>query len=88
MYFWFILGGKLNKYQKINLNNESNSPVPNRQTQKSKSVQTAICDAAVDSLIKLGYAKTSISGVAKKAGLSKGALQYHSNLNQEINHDA
>lgn len=67
MYFWFILGGKLNKYQKINLNNESNSPVPNRQTQESKSVQTAICDAAVDSLIKLGYAKTSISGVAKKS---------------------
>lgn len=58
----------------MNLNNKSNSPVPNRQAQKNKSAQTAICDAAVDSLIKLGHAKTSISGVAKKAGLSTGAF--------------
>ena len=56
----------------MNPNNKRNSPVPNGQAQKSKSAQTAICDAAVDSLIKLGYAKTSISIVAKRAGEDVG----------------
>ena len=50
---------------------------PKRQAIKSKSARTAFCNATIESLITLGYAKTSLNVVAKKACFSKGALQYH-----------
>ena len=62
---------------KMDQNKNRHLLAPHRQAIKSKSAQTAICDATIETLITLGYAKTSLNVVAKKAGFSKGALQYH-----------
>ena len=61
----------------MNNANERILPASTKQAIKSKNAQTAICDATIESLITIGYAKTSLNVVAKKAGFSKGALKYH-----------
>ena len=47
------------------------------QQAKSQRARKAICEAAIDSLVDVGYAETSLNRVATTAGFSKGALQHH-----------
>jgi AcrR family transcriptional regulator len=53
--------------------------VPSRRTQQERSAatQAALLDAAIDCLIVDGYANTTTSRVAERAGLSRGAHLHH-----------
>lgn len=53
------------------------APALGKQQAKSLRAREAICDATIESLVKLGYSETSLNQVASQAGLSKGAVQYH-----------
>ena len=56
-----------------------------RQAQKSASTRKVIVDAALQCLIKYGYANTSTPRIAEEAGLSRGAMMHHfSNRNTMI----
>lgn len=50
-----------------------------RRTQAEKSAETRdrLLDAAIDCLVDLGYARTTTIEVAKRAGLSRGAMLHH-----------
>jgi AcrR family transcriptional regulator len=48
-----------------------------KQQAKSQRARDALCAATIESLVKVGYAETSLNRVAGIAGLSKGALQHH-----------
>lgn len=52
---------------------------PSRRTQRERSAatQAALLDAAIDCLIAEGYANTTTSRVAARAGLSRGAHLHH-----------
>lgn len=51
--------------------------VLSKQQEKSQRARDAICEAAIESLYKVGYADTTLIRVAEMAGFSKGALQHH-----------
>lgn len=56
-----------------------------RQAQKSASTRKLIVEAALQCLIKYGYAQTSTPRIAEEAGLSRGAMMHHfSNRNTMI----
>src|SRR6185437_8395863 len=50
-----------------------------RRTQEQRRLQTqaAILAAAVELLTEIGYARFSASGVAARAGVSRGALEHY-----------
>ena len=43
-----------------------------------------MCKATIQLLAELGYAETTIAGVAQNAGLPKGAVQYHFPTKEEL----
>lgn len=47
------------------------------QEQRRLQTQTAILTAAIELLIEIGYARFSASGVAARAGVSRGALEHY-----------
>lgn len=47
------------------------------QQTKSENTRTAILEAAVDCFYELGYANTSTDNIARKAGVSRGAMLHH-----------
>ena len=47
------------------------------QQTKSENTRTAILDAAVDCFYKLGYANTTTESIARRAGVSRGAMLHH-----------
>lgn len=47
------------------------------QQAMSERTKTALREAAVDSLIELGYSKTTGVEIARRAGVTRGALHYH-----------
>ena len=47
------------------------------QRERSAATQAALLDAAIDCLIAEGYANTTTSRVAARAGLSRGAHLHH-----------
>jgi AcrR family transcriptional regulator len=47
------------------------------QAQRSAAMRTRIQEAVVECLTEVGYGGTSISEVARRAGVSRGALQHH-----------
>jgi len=61
------------------------SPIPDRieqqsagwQAQKSASTRVQILDAALHCFADLGYAGTTMTAIAEKAGLSRGAMLHH-----------
>ena len=56
-----------------------------RQAQKSASTRKVIVEAALQCLIKYGYAQTTTPRIAEEAGLSRGAMMHHfSNRNTVI----
>jgi AcrR family transcriptional regulator len=48
-----------------------------RQQQRSDDTRRALLDAAVESLVELGFAKTTTLEVQRRAGVSRGALLHH-----------
>lgn len=57
---------------------------PGLQQLKSARARQNICRATIAQLAKLGYAETTIAGVAHEAGYSKGAVQYHFPTKEEL----
>lgn len=56
----------------------STTPAPRRtQAERRAQTQAALLDATLQSLVELGYAGTTTRGVAERAGVTQGALQYH-----------
>jgi AcrR family transcriptional regulator len=51
--------------------------LPRTQQQRRDETRRAILDAAVDSLIELGFARTTTLEVQKRADVSRGALLHH-----------
>ena len=47
------------------------------QAQKSASTRNLILEAAIKCFVELGYARTTTTLIAKKAGLSRGAMLHH-----------
>jgi AcrR family transcriptional regulator len=47
------------------------------QAQKSAATRRQIINAAIDCLVKLGYARTTTTRIAEAAGLSRGAMLHH-----------
>ena len=54
------------------------------QQLKSARARDSMCKATIQLLAKLGYAETTIAGVAQNAGFSKGAVQYHFPTKEEL----
>jgi len=48
-----------------------------RQAQKSASTRKVIVEAAINCLLKYGYAQTTTPRIADEAGLSRGAMMHH-----------
>jgi AcrR family transcriptional regulator len=48
-----------------------------RQAEKSDQTRRLILDAAIVCLSEIGYTRTTMTVIAKTAGLSRGAMQYH-----------
>lgn len=55
------------------------SPAPPRrsQAQRTAATRATLLDATLDSLVELGYARTTTGGIAARAGLSRGAQLHH-----------
>jgi AcrR family transcriptional regulator len=53
------------------------SSVRRSQAQRSATTRTTLLDATIDCLIEEGYASTTTSRVAERAGLSRGAHLHH-----------
>jgi AcrR family transcriptional regulator len=51
------------------------APVP--QQERSVETRRRLLDAAVDELVAVGYAHLTTAGVARRAGVSRGAQQHH-----------
>lgn len=47
------------------------------QTQRSAQTRKRLLDATIQSLLDVGYANTSTAGIAKRAGVSRGAQTHH-----------
>lgn len=47
------------------------------RTKKASNTRFRILEAALDCLVEIGFTQTSIATIAAKAGLSRGAVQFH-----------
>ncbi|MFZ2528116.1 MAG: TetR/AcrR family transcriptional regulator [Rhodococcus sp. (in: high G+C Gram-positive bacteria)] len=56
---------------------ETTADVPRTQAQRTAATRTKLLDAAIGSLVEYGYAGTSTQGIAKRAGVSRGAQLHH-----------
>ena len=54
------------------------------QQLKSARARDSMCKATIHLLANVGYAETTIAGVAQDAGFSKGAVQYHFPTKEEL----
>ncbi|MGH9185752.1 MAG: TetR/AcrR family transcriptional regulator [Acidimicrobiales bacterium] len=54
------------------------------QQERSSATRSKVLDAAVESLLELGYAATTAAVVAERAGVSRGAMQYHFRTKNEL----
>ncbi|MEM6850263.1 MAG: TetR/AcrR family transcriptional regulator [Pseudomonadota bacterium] len=55
-----------------------------RQAQKSASTRKLIVEAALQCVIKYGYAQTTTPRIAEEAGLSRGAMMHHFSNRQTV----
>lgn len=58
-------------------NGSDDPPALGWQAQKSASTRNLIVEAAVKCFVDLGYARTTTTVIAEKAGLSRGAMLHH-----------
>ncbi len=56
---------------------EADAEVYSRQREKSEAMRARVCEAAVGQLSREGFHGASIIKVARRAGVSQGALQHH-----------
>lgn len=47
------------------------------QAERSEHTKALLLDATIDCLVDLGYARSSVSEICKRAGVSRGAQQHH-----------
>src|SRR4051794_34821768 len=47
------------------------------QAQRSATTRAALLDATIASLVEVGYANTTTTGIAERAGVSRGAQMHH-----------
>lgn len=50
---------------------------PRTQSERSAETQEALLDATIESLVELGYGRTSTTEIARRAGVSRGAQVHH-----------
>jgi AcrR family transcriptional regulator len=55
----------------------SSSPVRAPQQDRSRATRQQLLDAAVDCLVELGWSGSTVTVVAERAGVSRGAAQHH-----------
>jgi len=55
----------------------SRRPPRRTQEERSSTTRAALLDATIESLIDVGYARTTTTGVAERAGVSRGAQLHH-----------
>jgi AcrR family transcriptional regulator len=57
---------------------ETGSTRPRRtQAERSATTRALLLDATIDSLVEVGYANTTTTGIAERAGVSRGAQMHH-----------
>lgn len=56
---------------------ETQQEAPGWQAQKSAATRNLIIEAAIKCFVELGYARTTTTAIADKAGLSRGAMLHH-----------
>ncbi|MQA06984.1 MAG: TetR family transcriptional regulator [Pseudonocardiaceae bacterium] len=54
------------------------------QQQRREHTRNLLLDATIDCLVELGYARTSINEICKRAGVSRGAQQHHFTTKAEL----
>jgi AcrR family transcriptional regulator len=57
---------------------------PNKHQEKSLRTRALLLDAAIDSLADVGYANASISDIAARAGVTRGAQVHHFRTRAEL----
>jgi len=57
---------------------------PNKHQEKSLRTRALLLDAAIDSLADVGYANASISDIAARAGVTRGAQVHHFRTRTEL----
>jgi len=50
---------------------------PRTQAERSAETQVALLDATIESLVEIGYARTSTTEIVRRAGVSRGAQVHH-----------
>lgn len=56
---------------------DAEAEIYSRQREKSEAMRLRVCEAAVSQLAREGFHGASIQKVARRAGVSQGALQHH-----------
>ena len=61
-------------------------PARTRRTQEQRSADTQrrLMEATIDALYETGYARTTTSEIAERAGVSRGALMHHYSTKEEL----
>jgi AcrR family transcriptional regulator len=54
------------------------------QAERSERTRELLLDATVECLVELGYARTTVQEVCRRAGLSRGAQQHHFTTKAEL----
>lgn len=54
------------------------------QAERREHTRNALLHATIDCLVELGYARTSVSEICTRAGVSKGAVQHHFTTKAEL----
>jgi AcrR family transcriptional regulator len=54
------------------------------QQERRERTRAALLDATVDCLVDLGYARTTVQEICRRAGLSRGAQQHHFTTKAEL----
>jgi AcrR family transcriptional regulator len=62
----------------------SRSPLRRTQAERRAGTRTALVRATVESLVELGYARTTTQEVQRRAGVSRGALTHHFTSKAEL----
>ncbi|HEY7591691.1 MAG TPA: TetR/AcrR family transcriptional regulator [Actinophytocola sp.] len=61
------------------------SPVRHRtQAERSERTRELLLDATISCLVELGYARTTVHEICRRAGLSRGAQQHHFTTKAEL----
>ncbi|MFI2533416.1 TetR/AcrR family transcriptional regulator, partial [Rhodococcus erythropolis] len=55
----------------------SDAKVSRTQAERTAAMRGRLLDAAVESLVELGYARTSTQEIARRAGVSRGTQLHH-----------